>query len=248
MDVFILTYRGIDYFNNWFKESNYPSTTRFHIVDNGQQTIPKSLKHLVTYATSQNIGCAGGWNLMCKIAFNHLGLDRAIIAQDDGQFTQKILDDVWVNITNDTFVGAYDFYWPTYREVNFGLFGIHKELYEDVGEFDENCVLIYYEDNDYEHRMKLANKKFASAHFDAHMNASLTSTIDICKNGADSNDMYMQSKWGKNYTEFVHPFNNLSMSFRDLMPIRQRVIDVYGNIMEFPSQLEFKKFLGDMNI
>ena len=246
MDVFILTYRGIDYFNQWFKESNYSSTTRFHIVDNGQQTIPENLKHLVIYSTIQNIGCSGGFNLMYNIAFNYMGLDQIIIAQEDGLFNQQMLDEIWSNITSDKIVGGYGFPWKTDRKINFGIFGIHKSLYSCIGDWDENCVFAYYEDNDYEHRINLANKNGLMLNYDGRANCSLTLKIEpnMLNGAARDNEIYMRSKWGTNYSEFAHPFNNPSMSFSELMPIQQTVKDVYGNITEFPSQTEFKRFLA----
>ena len=49
------------------------------IIDNGNQKI-SGHQH---YKTKKNIGCAGGWNLICYIAFEYLGLEKIVIGQED---------------------------------------------------------------------------------------------------------------------------------------------------------------------
>ena len=235
--VFILTYRGINYFDQWFNPANYSTDTQFYIVDNGSQFIPSRLRHLHKYSTSRNIGCAGGMNLIAHIAFDHMGLDKIIVGQDDGKFTQEMLDKVWERITPDALVGGYN------RSFDFALFGLHRDLYRGVGEFDENLIFGGCEDNDYKHRMKLANKTLAQMNYDANLNCSLSSKLDdgTLKQTGVYNATYIQMKWGMNY-EFTHPFNDPHIN-KDNIPMQQGLLDVYGDITEYPSKTEYLAFL-----
>ena len=240
--VFILGYRGIDYFDQWFDPSNYSEATSFYIVDNGSQTFPDRLQSMNLYSTSRNIGCAGGWNLICHIAFDYMNLDKIIIAQEDGQFDQQMLDAMWENISSDTLVGGYN------RSFEFALFGLHHDLYRAVGDFDENFIFGGCEDNDYKHRMKLLNKKLAQMNYDANLNCSLSVKLEaeMLKEPGKYNAIYIHLKWGKDY-EFVHPFNDPQMN-KDTIPIQQGLIDVYGDIVEYPSKTEYLAFLTEKSL
>jgi hypothetical protein len=226
--VFILSYIGSEYLSSWFNPENFLGYD-FHIVDNGQQVVPNNIKNLVVATTTQNIGCAGGWNLICKIAFEYLNLDKIIIGQDDAQFTNDMLDHIWDETNDNTIAGAYD------RSFEFSLFGITKKFWEDVGEFDENFVYVTCEDDDYKYRSKLMNKKVISLGYSADLNKSLTSkTIyNKDKNINLYNKAYILQKWN-NYTA-VKPFdgNNYNQFGTGLL-------DVYGDIKEFPSLTEFE--------
>ena len=74
INYFILGYQGFDYFKEKFEKNKYPNTV-IRIIDNGNQRI-SGYQH---YKTKKNIGCAGGWNLICYIAFERLGLEKIVI-------------------------------------------------------------------------------------------------------------------------------------------------------------------------
>ena len=76
---FILSYRGAKELETNFDVNKF-NQTKIYIVDNGQQNFTKHKSHLY-YSTSRNIGCAGGWNLICKIAFEHLHYHQIIIVK-----------------------------------------------------------------------------------------------------------------------------------------------------------------------
>jgi len=246
MDVFILTHLGIDYFNQWFDPKNFDETTKFHIVDNGQQAIPERLEPLVIHRTKVNTGCAGGWNISYRIGFEYMKLDKLIMGQDDAIITQEQLNQMWRHISPNLVVGLYD------GTVKWSVIGMHRDVFMNVGEFDENCVFGYHEDGDYELRMRLNRRGTARLGYDNRMNCSLTrqKTPSLANESKISNAQYMITKWGIDHDYenppshiFSTPFNNPTMSFRERAPIRQRVKEVYGNITEFPSQIEFKRFL-----
>ena len=238
-NVFILTYRGIDYFDQWFDPSNYDGTTNFYIVDNGSQVFPGRLEYMKVCATTRNIGCAGGINLLSHIAFDYMGLDKIIVGQDDGKFTQQMLDDTWNNISPDVFVGGYN------RSFEFALFGLHRDLYREVGDLDENFIFGGCEDNDYKHRMKLAGKQLIQMNFDANLNCSLSAKLesDVLEVSGKYNAAYIQMKWGVNY-EYVHPFNDPTLN-KDNILIQQGIRDVYGDVEEYPSRSEYRDYVND---
>ena len=78
INYFLLGYQGFNYFKEKFDKKKYPKTI-LRIIDNGNQKITG---HQL-YETKKNIGCAGGWNLICYIAFQYLGLEKIIIGQED---------------------------------------------------------------------------------------------------------------------------------------------------------------------
>mgnify|MGYP001379314187 FL=1 len=67
INYFLLAYQGFDYFREKFDKKKYPNTT-LRIIDNGNQKI----EDYEIYKTKNNIGCAGGWNLICYIGFEYL--------------------------------------------------------------------------------------------------------------------------------------------------------------------------------
>ena len=239
MDVFILTYKGIHYFDQWFKETDFTSTTKFHIVDNGQQTIPERLEHLVVHRTKVNTGCAGGWNISYRIGFEYLKLEKMIMGQDDAVVTQEYLDRVWNMSTPNLIVGLYE------NPVKWSVVGMHRDFYMNVGQFDENCVYAFHEDGDYENRMRMVGKSVISLGYDRRLNASLTSHLawDWSRKNLSENGEYMHIKWGKS-GEYNFPFNDSALKANSDAPIRPKVYEVYGkDITEFPSRTEYKRFL-----
>jgi len=230
--IFVLTYIGAGYFTNWSQEIRINPQLQFVIVDNGIQNL--SSLYMPTFQSSQNLGCAGGWNLISQLAFNKFGLDKIIIAQDDAVFDLQMVMDVWNNTTDETIAGAYD------RSFEFSLFGLTKNMWNTVGLFDENFIYVGCEDNDYKHRMKLFNKTVKSLGYSADMNSNLSSRY-ITSNAKPANEynvQFIETKWGKNY-EYTTPFNipNVQPNF---CGIYDGLRDVYGDIRQFPSITEFE--------
>lgn len=237
--VFILTYMGADYFVKWsepLRDHSLVSNIQFVIVDNGNQDI--SNLRIPLFQTSQNLGCAGGWNVIAQIAFNYLGLEKIIIGQDDAVFNTDMLLNV-LNETNDnTIIGAYD------RSFEFSLFGLTKTFWNTVGMFDENFIYVGCEDNDYKHRAKLFNKRVVSLNYSADMNKSLTSKhiTEVAKPANMYNLEYLNAKWGANY-EFTHPFNDETQT-PDTLLIFDGLRDIYGDVEKFPSLYETETIIN----
>jgi hypothetical protein len=153
-NVFILGYNACNYFDEWFDTKNYSDQYKFHFIDNGQQNLSnKIIDNFEVYTTSKNLGCSGGWNLICDIAFNSMNLDRVIIGEEDALFSEEILDALWKNSNAETLSTTYN------NGFGYALFCIHKDIFNNVGRFDENIMFAGCEDNDYDHRCKLNKVK-----------------------------------------------------------------------------------------
>jgi hypothetical protein len=228
--VFILGYNAQDYFCQWFDRNNYSEEYKFYFIDNGSQNLNEKIKSdFEVYVTSKNIGCSGGWNLICNIAFNTLGFDKVIIGEEDALFSNDILDELWRVSNHETLATTYN------NGFGYALFCMHKEIFSSVGMFDENIMYAGCEDNDYDHRCKLMNVNNYNLGISSQYNGSATSydinspRQSVGKHNAD----YVENKWGKNY-EYTKPFNGQPFSFDPLL------LQHYGELTEFPSQTEYK--------
>lgn len=228
---------GMDYFSKWVEHVRSGIDMQIIIVDNGNQTIPTSLKDYPIFQASQNVGCAGGWNLISNIAFNLYDMDKIIIGQDDAMFNNEMITNIWNHSNEDVIAGAYN------RAFEFSLFGITNSFWKTVGMFDENFIYVGCEDNDYKQRAKLLNKEIKCLNYSADMNVSLTSKhiTQVAKPANIYNVQYLEAKWGTNY-EYTHPFNDPSKSITTC-EIYNGLTDVYGEIDKFPSLTEFENFL-----
>jgi GT2 family glycosyltransferase len=235
--VFVLTYMGLDYFARWSQEIRTHPELQFIIVDNGQQNIPESLKHYPIFQTTQNLGCAGGWNLICQLAFNTYGMEKIIITQDDAMFDKAMLDNVWEQSNDDVIAGAYN------RAFEFSLYALTPTFWNTVGMFDENFLYVTYEDNDYKQRATLFNKQVLCLNYSADLNKSLTSKhiTQVAKPANIYNAEYFAAKWGPDQ-QFTHPFNDMSQSPNDLL-IFDGLRELYGEIDKFPSILEYEGWI-----
>ena len=89
INYFLLAYQGFDIFKEKFVKSKYPNT-RLRIIDNGNQKI----EGYELYQAKKNIGCAGGFNLICYIGFEYLGLEKIIIGQEDTIVEEKEMEEL----------------------------------------------------------------------------------------------------------------------------------------------------------
>ena len=89
INYFILTFQGFEYFKKKYKHENF-SKSKIRIIDTGNQKI----SNFESYTSSKNLGCAGGWNLICYIGFDYLKLDKIIIGQDDTDVDEKELEEL----------------------------------------------------------------------------------------------------------------------------------------------------------
>jgi GT2 family glycosyltransferase len=117
--------------------------------------------------SENNLGVAASWNLFLKIAFEIKDYSAVIIANDDiilGNNTlQSILDKAKEFPDAVISAGPEDS-----RGNEFSLFYIPRSVHELIGNFDEQFYPAYFEDNDYQYRMKLNNVPLIKSGGDAY--------------------------------------------------------------------------------
>jgi GT2 family glycosyltransferase len=106
---------------------------------------------------------------------------------------------------------------PESEHPNFSAFMINKECWDKIGEFDEKFMPCYFEDNDYHHRIQLAEMKAICVptamfyHFGSRtQNEALSQPI--CSSPAfERNRQYYKFKWGgvPGAETFPKPFNEV---------------------------------------
>jgi hypothetical protein len=227
--VFILGYNASKYFDEWFDIKNYTADTEFYFIDNGnQQLSSKITDNMKVYTTTKNLGCSGGWNLICDIAFKTMNLEKVIIGEEDALFSQEILDELWNQSNSKTLSTTYN------NGFGYALFCMHQDVFNTVGRFDENILWAGCEDNDHTYRCQLNNVNVTNLDIPSSFNGSSTSVDPnsprqaVGKHNAD----YVDNKWG-NYTHKI-PFNGDHEKFDPLL------ISFFGELTEFPSETEYK--------
>ena len=105
----------------------------------------------------------------------------------------------------------YNNFYVCYESNHWSSYILNKEIYEEVGEFDENFKRCFYEDNDYAYRMKL---KGINYHIDQRLNPEVflnngSTLVDPSLRGDEENREYFVRKWGgmPNDEKYLTPFN-----------------------------------------
>ncbi len=247
--IFVLSYCGAQDFFDTLSVKDFSRST-FYFIDNGAQTYDSSIKCL-TYTTSTNIGCAGGWNLICRIAFEHLNLEKIIITQDDAYYTEEQIEDALSETSETCLTGVFQ---PHFE---FSCFAIHRETWKHVGTFDENFIYVYSEDADYKQRCMLQGVVLNSLMVPSKgANKSLTLQRNPAMNRILYNREYLKFKWGDSIhpseaarrdcqAPFQHrtPFDELVPI--DYVPKSRRIDTAYPALKttsRFPSEVEYDKF------
>ena len=246
INYFVLGYQGFNYFKEKFDEKKYQKTI-LRIIDNGNQKITG---HQL-YETKKNIGCAGGWNLICYIAFNYLGLEKIIIGQEDTIVEEIEMIELLERCNENTIIGLIKPRWE------FATFALHKKTFKKIGMFDENCIDAYCEDADYKQRCYLNKIKIESLNKSLERNFGISRKIN--KRIYDTitvNRIYIKEKWGKSINkdktalldeqppyEFKYPFNKNNLDY-NFIPITKRMRMIHNlKDNKTPSQEEILKFL-----
>jgi hypothetical protein len=247
--IFVLSYCGAQDFFNTIRIKDFPGST-FYFIDNGAQTYDANFT-CATYTTSTNLGCAGGWNLICSIAFEHLNLDKIIITQDDATYTETQIEEALEETSSTCLTGVYQPYFE------FSCFAIHKDTWKKVGAFDENFIYVYSEDADYKQRCMLQGITLNSLLVPSvSSNKSLTIKKNPAMNRILHNREYLRWKWG----ESIHPSqtarNDCQPPFKYRTPFNELVPLSYipksnrlntlfpglKNSSRFPSEVEYDIF------
>lgn len=185
----------------------YPNT-QIYVLDNGKQDIPEIAPNIEIIIPEPSFqGVSASWNMLIEYAIseNHSNFlilnDDIVLLIGEGRINE-IIDKWGVN----TFHRPRAFY-------NWSAFLINKHIYQKVGEFDENFKKAFFEDNDYEYRMKLHG---VTIRYEDDLAAniyrnSMTIQKDPLLGDYISNREYYIRKWGGLPTEeiFKTPFNEI---------------------------------------
>lgn len=228
-DYFVLGYNGIDYFKQWYDFDHFVNTN-LYLIDNGRQKVDTDLQKYITYTTTKNIGCSGGWNLICDIGFNYYGLEKIIVGQEDARVSEEIFEALIDGCNPSVIYGTYN------NSFEFSTYAIHRETFNSVGRFDENFMFAGCEDNDYKHRCKLKGvdiKTLGVSHF---YNVSIANNAQtVPEKSPAHNANYVLEKWGDYLYEL--PFNGIERTkYTDYFK------EIHGDIDMWPSEIEFNIF------
>jgi GT2 family glycosyltransferase len=188
---------------------DYPNTTIL-ILDNGNQGIEPSItKNYIVRTLSElgNLGVAGSWNYLIKEAIDFFNYDYFLVLNDDiilkcGESAINGLIEKW---GENTFHIPRPFY-------NWSAFITNKWIFDKVGEFDENFKRCFFEDNDYNYRLKLAG---VNIRYSDELNAEIyrnsqTTLKEPLLGGYTENRDYYIKKWGglPDLELYKTPFNH----------------------------------------
>jgi GT2 family glycosyltransferase len=178
------------------------------IIDNGNQGLDfkNGYRHnlnLMPY----NLGVSGSWNLIMR-THNLKSYTHSLILNDDVFFSKspnEIIQYIEQNPA-DIYLGTK----------SWSVFVLPYDTYYKVGPFDEEFRIAYYEDNDYEYRVRLKKLNIhRSEFFDPEIfNNSMSIKADRSLNqNFEFNKQRYIDKWGglPGNEQYTSPFN---ISFR----------------------------------
>lgn len=246
-NIFVLSYSAAQ---KYFDNTNPVKNSVYYMIDNGNQKYTPTFG-CNFFTTSQNIGCAGGWNLICDIAFDTLELDKIVITQDDANIKTHYIEQALEETEGLCITGVIQ---PFFE---FSTFVITRDVWNTVGRFDENFVYVYSEDADYKQRCMLNGVIINSLYVenkDVNDSASIKNNPSI--NKIQYNRDYLYHKWGPSMhpnpaarADGQPPFEYKSPFYKDIPDLptdfilrTQRITKIYGESEYFPSQIEYERF------
>lgn len=232
-NYFVLGYNAINYFEQWYDFDQFQNTN-LRIIDNGRQTVSNKLNSYIIHVNKQNIGCAGGWNLICDIGFKKYGFEKIIVGQEDARVSESIFDGLLEECNPNTLCGTFN------NGFTFSTFAIHRDTFEKIGRFDENIVYVGCEDNDYQYRCEMNGVTVKSLGISNQFNCSIANNDDVKPpETSPANANYVDKKWG-NYT-YKTAFNGNTVP-----KYSEWFTKLYGNPDSWPSETEFKSFNNNL--
>jgi len=183
---------------------NMPNT-EIIVLDNGKQGIVSGHPNLKVFEPKTPKGVAASWNWLIRRAI-HRGYSHFLVLNDDVilQRTEGEITSVIEKHGQNSFIRPHVIY-------NWSAYILNADVFKKIGEFDESFVKCFFEDNDYEYRMKLAGiqiKYEESLNPSVYLNSQST-LKDPLLGDYIANREYFISKWGGLPTEetYTTPFN-----------------------------------------
>lgn len=175
----------------------------------------------LAFTYEEHFGCAQGWNILMKYAFNQKDYDVIVIIGSDIEMN----DGYFQGYINEFEKENLDF--STARGHGFNCFALSRNCYNVVGEFDANFFPAYFEDNDYHTRVRLSGIKHGDIGnpdlFEHYGSAVIRKNEEYNKMNGQTfsmNQQYFVKKWGgdvsdSNITSYKTPFNNPNLTIKD---------------------------------
>jgi len=200
---------GIPTINQWVKlketllayRLDFPETEIF-IVDNGRQISTLSLVGQLS-KNEEPKGVAASWNQLCQMIWKKH--THALILNDDVYLgaRQNEIQRLIENHAEDDFIVS---------QHGFCSFILPHATKHKIGMFDESFKGAYFEDNDYERRLKLAKLQITRCQLlnPVWMETSASIKADPSLNvNFQNNSAYYEQKWGgaRGGETFLTPFN-----------------------------------------
>lgn len=157
----------------------------------------------------ENLGTSKSWNW----AMNYFEDSFVIFANDDVEFHHDTIDKI---VRRALYSPAGLLHGSQQSGVPFNLFLLKGWAYDKVGEFDETFRPIYFEDDDFAYRLKLAEidmEEVADATFghvgSATLKAYTSAETELHHQRFRWNQEYYTRKWGglPHQETYTHPFN-----------------------------------------
>ena len=179
--------------------------TQIFVLDNGKQGLVSGTPKLNVFELPKPLGVAASWNWLINRAIER-GFEHYLVLNDD-VILKRYPDEIEKLITtygDGVFVRPRPFY-------NWSAYLISKAIFNLVGNFDEAFEKCYFEDNDYEYRMKLAGVGLVYNDYlnaDVYRNSESTKIEPSLGDFLGNREYYIQ-KWGgiPNEEKYTTPFN-----------------------------------------
>lgn len=184
------------------------------VIDNGNQPIkgPSGLDFL-TLKPATNLGVAGSWNTGCMSAFS--AVDWILFLNDDIDLDIEQLEKINTVLKNNPdkwlIVGPY--YWSVFA---LNMRCVEYLMKTDGYVFDENFFPAYFEDNDFDRRIKLHDPSKILNPCPEMEPKIKRNSMTLAKDPGinqnfDNNKAYYISKWGgePGKETFTVPFNGV---------------------------------------
>jgi hypothetical protein len=189
---------------------NFP-LNHIYILDNGNQGIDLEQDITLTIMESETPrSVAASWNFLCRKIFSKPTVTHALILNDDVYLNKKFYEiDKFLKLFGEEPLITCQQGWCSFL--------ISKKTFTSIGGFDENFKGAYFEDKDYERRLKVARLSLMRH---GMLNPSIFNESSSIKknpslnNNYKANAEYYAEKWGGNQGGeiFTTPFNKNILS------------------------------------